>query len=153
MEEACSVAIPIAAEVVIAIRGDLPFRDDQSESRLKVDSRLVAAEGLEVGFEFGFDLREVISFDGAALSTEAEAVVLHLEERDGVAMPGERFVQDEDGGFHPRIRIETAGWEGDDGDEGIFDQHLPEVSVGGLALKDNSFRNDDAGSAKRGEGL
>ena len=56
----------------------------------------LAAEGVEVGGEFGLDLREVVLLDGAALGAEAEAVVLHFEEADGVALLGERFVEDED---------------------------------------------------------
>ena len=106
----------------------------------------LAAEGVEVGGEFGLDLREVVLLDGAALGAEAEAVVLHFEEADGVALPGERFVEDEDAGLHPGVGIETARREGDDGDEGVFDEHLPQLFVGGLALEDDALGDDDAGA-------
>ena len=105
------------------------------------------AEGVEVGGEFGLDLREVVLLDGAALGAEAEAVVLHFEEGDGVALPGERLVEDEDGGLHAGVGIEHARRERDDGDEGVLDEHLPQVFVGGLALEDDALGHDDAGAA------
>src|ERR1035441_10578348 len=72
--------IPLSAEVVVPIRGDLFFQHDQTAGRLEVGSGLAAAEGLEVGGEFGLDLREVVFVGGAALGTEAEAIVLDFEE-------------------------------------------------------------------------
>ena len=101
-----ALPIPLAAEVVVAIRGDLFFRHDLGGGREdRMDSMDdLAAEGVEVGGEFGLDLREVVLLDGAALSAEAEAIVLHLEEADGVALPGEGFVEDEDGWSSPRSR-------------------------------------------------
>ena len=112
-----------------------------------------AAQGMKVGVEFGFDLREVVLVDGAALGTKTEAVILDFEEGDGVALPGKGFVENEDGGFYPGVGIETARREGDDGDEGVFDQHLPQVFVGALALEDDAFGDDDAGAAGRREVL
>ena len=35
----------------------------------------------------------------------------------------------------------------DDGDEGVFDEHLPQLFVGGLALEDDALGDDDAGAA------
>ncbi len=140
-------SIPLPAEVIVAIRGDLFFRYDQAAGGLEFGGGLVAAEGLEVGVEFGLDLREVVLVEGAALGTEAEAVVLHFEEGDGVALPGEGFVEDEDGGFYAGVGIEATRREGDDGDEGVFDEHLSQVFVGGLALEDDALGDDDAGAA------
>ena len=50
-------------------------------------------------------------------------------------------------GLHPGVGIETARGEGDDGDEGVFDEHLAQLSVGGLALEDDALGDDDAGAA------
>ena len=108
---------------------------------------------MEVGGEFGLDLREVVLLDGAALGTEAEAVVLHFEEADGVALPGEGFVEDEDAGLHPRVGIETARRERDDGDEGVLDEHFPQLFVGGLALEDDALWDDDASATVGSEVL
>ena len=58
-----ALPIPLAAEVVVAIRGDLFFRHDQAAGGLEVGGGLLAAEGVEVGVEFGFDLREVVLVD------------------------------------------------------------------------------------------
>ena len=95
---------------------------------------------MEVGGEFGLDLWKVVFLDGAALGAEAEAVVLHFEKGDGVALPGEGFVENEDAGLHPGVGIETTRGEGDDGDEGVGDQHPPQLFVGRLTLKDDAFR-------------
>ena len=68
--------------------------------------------------------REVVFLHGAALGAEAEAVVLHFEEGDGVALPREGFVEDEDAGLHAGVGIERARREGDDGDEGVSTRSL-----------------------------
>ena len=81
----------------------------------------------EVGGEFGLDLRQVVLVDLAALGAEAEAVVLDLEEGDGVALPGQRLVEDEDRGLHAGVGIEHAGRQRDDGDEVLLDQHLAQL--------------------------
>jgi len=96
---------------------------------------------------------QVVLFDGAALGAEAVAVVLDFEEGDGVALAGERLVEDEDGGFHPGIGVETARRERNDGDEGIFHEQFAQVFVGGLALEDDAFGDDDGGAAGGGEVL
>ena len=108
---------------------------------------------MEVGGEFGLDLRQIIFFDGTTLGTEAESIILHLEETNCVALPGEGFVEDENAGFHPGVGIETAGREGDDGDEGIFDEHFPQLFVGTLALEDDALGDDDGGTARGSEML
>ena len=90
---------------------------------------------------------EVVLLDGAALGSEAEAVVHDFEEGDGVALPGEGFVEEEDAGLHPGVGIETARRERDDGDEGVFDEHLPQLFVSGLALEDDALRHNDGGAA------
>jgi hypothetical protein len=78
---------------------------------------LFAAEGLEVGAELGFDLREVVFPDRAALGTKAEAVVFDFEEGDAVALLSEGFVEDKDGGLYAGVGIEYPRREGDYGDE------------------------------------
>ena len=143
----CLVTITLPTEVVVAIRGDLFFRHDQAAGRLEVSGVLSATNDFEVGVKFDFDLWEVILVEGATLGTEAEAIVFHFEEGDGVALPGERFVEDEDGGLDAGVGIKTARWEGDDGDEGVFDKHLAEVFVSALALEDDALGNDDTGTA------
>ena len=147
--------IPFAAEVVVAICGDLFFRDDLRGGRDGENGLggRFGAKGLEVGGEFGLHLREVVFLDGTALGAEAEAVVLHFEEGDAVALAGERFVEDEDAGLHPGVGIETARGEGDDGDEGVLHEHLPQIFVGGLALEDDALGDDDCGAAGGGEVL
>ena len=84
--------------------------------------------------------------DFAALRTEAEAIVLHFEEADGVALPGKGLVENQDGSFDAGIGIEHARRKRDDSDKGVFDQHLPQFFVGALALEDDAFGNDDAGA-------
>ena len=143
----CALPIPLAAEVVVAIRGDLFFRHDQAKVGWKASMDVVGAERRGGRRRFGMDLREVVLLDGAALGAEAEAVVLDFEEGDGVALPGEGFVEDEDRGLHAGVGIETARREGDDGDEVVFDQHLAQFVVGGLALEDDALGHDDAGAA------
>lgn len=59
-------------------------------------------------------MREVIFVEGAALGAKAETVILHFEEGDGVTLPGDRFVENEDAGLHPGVGIETASREGPD---------------------------------------
>src|ERR1035438_7028123 len=111
MSELCeTLPIPLPAKVVVAIRSYLFFRDDLGGGRDGqdgLDGRF-GAEGFEVGFQLGLNLGEVVLFDGAALGPEAKAIVLDFEEGDGVAPPGEGFVEDENGGFHPGVGIETA---------------------------------------------
>ena len=143
----CPLPIPLSAEVVVAIRGDLFFRHNQAVGGPEVGRGLLGPKGLEVGVEFGFDLWEVASLNGAALGTQAEAVVFGFKEGNGVALPGEGFVEDEDACLHPGVRVETARREGDDGDEGVCHEHLAQVFVGGPALEDDAFGDDDAGAA------
>ena len=58
----------------------------------------------QVLVDFGLDLRQVVLLDGAALGAEAEAVVLDFEEGDGVALPGQGLVEDEDARSSRRSR-------------------------------------------------
>lgn len=107
----------------------------------------LGAQGVEVGGKFSLDLRKVVFLDGAALGAEAEAVSLHLEEGDGVALFRQGFVEDENAGLHARVGIETARRQRHHGDEEVFYEHLPQRFVGGLALEDDALGDDDAGAA------
>ena len=71
---------------------------------------------MQIGSEFDLHLRQVVFTDGAALRAEAEAVVLYLEEGDGLRLPGEGFVEDENGSFYTGIGLKHAGWQRDHGD-------------------------------------
>ena len=64
---------------------------------------------MEVRAEFGLNLRQVVLLDSAALGAEAEAVVLDLEEGDGVALAGEAFVEEEYGGLYSGVGIKASG--------------------------------------------
>jgi hypothetical protein len=70
-----------------------------------------------------------------------------------MACLGEGFVEDEDAGLDPGVGIETARRQRDDGDEGVLDQHLAQIFVGGLALEDDALGHDDGGAAGGGEVL
>ena len=107
----------------------------------------MVAEGMEVGVEFDFDLREIVFLDGAALGAEAEAVVFDFKKEMVSLCRARGLVEDEDGGFYAGVGIEAARREGDDGDKGVFHEHLPQVFVGGLALEDDALGDDDAGAA------
>ena len=111
------LTITLTTEVVIAIRHDLFFLHDQSAGGLEDGGGLAVTKRLKKGFNIRFDLRQFFAIDRSALRTEAEAVVPDLEEADAVALAGEGFVEDEDGGFHPVVGIETPGREGHHGDE------------------------------------
>ncbi len=151
----CSLPIPLAAEVVVAIRRDFFFWDDLGGGREGEDGLggRFGAQCLEVGGQFSLHLREIVLLDGAALGTKAEAIVLHFEEGNGVALSGDRFVEDEDTCLHPGVGIETTRRKRDDGDEGVFDEHFPQFFIGGLALKNDAFGDDDAGAASGREVL
>ena len=53
-------------------------------------------------------LREFFAADGATLGTEAEAVILHFEEGDGLRLSSKGFVENENGGFHAGIGLKHA---------------------------------------------
>ena len=102
------------AEVVVAVRGDLLFRHDQAERRLEVLNGFTGAQAAQVLGNRGTSLWQVVLVNLAALGAEAEAVVLDFEEPDGLRLPGERLVEDEDRGLHPGIGIEDTGGQRDD---------------------------------------
>ena len=87
------------------------------------------------------------------MCTKAEAVVLDFEEADGVALFGERFVEDKDACFDAGVGLEDTGGKRDDGDEVFVDEHFAELFVSGLALEDDAFRNDDGGATAGGQML
>ncbi len=60
---------------------------------------------------------------------------------------GQGFVEDQDAGLHPGVGIETARRQRHHGDEGVFDEHLAQLFVGGLALEDDALGHDDGGAA------
>jgi len=115
---------------------------------LKFVGRSFVAQRVEVSGDVGLHLRQIVFVDGAALGAEAEAVVLDFEEGDGVAARGEVFVEEEDGGFDAGVGIEAAGGERDDGDEGLVDEEFAQFFVGGLALEDDAFGDNDGGAAR-----
>ena len=103
------------------------------------------AGGASVGNNIGGG--QVVPVDGAALGAEAEAVVLYLEKGDAVAGPGQRLVQDEDGGLDAGIGLEHAGRQGDHGDQVLLHQHFAQLRIGALALEDDALGHDDAGAS------
>jgi len=68
------------------------------------------------------DLREVVFLDGAALGARPKPSFSTLKKamvslcRQGICRGGRMLV------LHPGVGIETARREGDDGDEGVFDE-------------------------------
>ena len=131
--------IPLPAEVVVAIRSDLLFRHDQAEGGLEGSTDSPARRRRRYSAISALDLRQVVLVNLAPLGAEAEAVVLDLEEGDGVRLLGQRLVEDQDRGLDAGIGIEHPRRKRDDGDEVLLHQHLAQLLVGGLALEDDAL--------------
>ena len=161
MTDRCPLPIPLPAQVVVAIRRDLLLRHNQTISNHGTHRR----HGRRTRhIFFGFSvcsvysvvhplpqqprrLRQVVLVNLAALRAQAEAVVLDLEEGDGVRLLRQRLVEDQDRGLDAGIGLEHPRRQRDDGDQGGVHEHLPQVPVGGLALEDDPLGHDDAGAA------
>jgi len=80
----------------------------------------------------------------SALCSQTVAIFFYSKKGNRVALPGEGFVENENGRLHPRIWIETARREGNDGDKGAFNEHFSQDFVGVLILEDDALGDDDA---------
>jgi len=78
MRLAASLSIPLPAQVVVAIRGNLFLLHNQGVGGVR--SGRGGRDGLEIRFQKVSGSGQVVLVNLAALCAEAEAVVLNLEE-------------------------------------------------------------------------
>src|SRR5581483_1642270 len=131
-------AIPLSAQVIFAIRGDLLLWHHLAPRRREIFHGFARPQALQVLIKFDAHLRQIILIDRPALGTEIESVVFDLEESDGVGTLRQRLVEDQDGRLDAGIRIEHARRQRHHSDEVILHQQLAQLFVGALTLENDT---------------